>query len=72
MADNYVPHTWIRGETIAATLLNHMEQGIQAAQEAANKAQDAQEMRAAFDMLANQTRAAIRDLDKRLSALENQ
>lgn len=69
---SYTPHTWIRGETIASALLNHMEQGIQAAQEAANKAQDAQELRAAFDMLADQTRAAIRDLDKRLSALENQ
>lgn len=69
---SYTPHAWIRGETIASALLNHMEQGIQAAQEAADKAQDAQELRAAFDMLANQTRAAIRDLDKRLSALENQ
>lgn len=67
----YTPHTWTTRETIATTLLNHMEQGIQAAQAAAEKAQDAQELRAAFDMLTNQTRAAIRELDERLSALEN-
>lgn len=67
----YTPHTWVRGETLYSSLLNHMELGIQAAQAAADKAQDATELRAAFDMLASQTQAAIRDLEKRLAALEN-
>lgn len=67
----YTPHTWTRKETIASSLLNNMEQGIAAAQEAADKAQSASDLRAAFDMLSSQTRAAIRDLDKRLTALEN-
>jgi len=67
----YTPHTWTSHETIATSLMNHIEQGIQAAQAAADKAQDATELRAAFDLLASQTRAAIRDLEKRLAALEN-
>ena len=67
----YPPYAWVPHEEIKSSLLNHMEQGIQAAQETADKAQYATELRAAFDMLAGQVRAAIRDLDKRLSALEN-
>ena len=67
----YTPHTWKKKEVIASELLNEMEQGIAAAQEAADKAQSASELRVAFDMLSSQTGAAIRDLDKRLTALEN-
>ena len=66
----YTPHTWTSHELIAASLLNNMEQGIKTAQDTANKAMDAQELRAAFDMLAETMQAAIRDLDKRLAALE--
>lgn len=67
----YVPHVWTKKETIASSLLNNMEQGIADAHEAAAKAQNATELRLAFDMLYSQTRAAIRELDKRLTALEN-
>jgi len=67
----YDPHSWTRGETISSALLNHMEQGIAAAQAAADRAQDARELRAAFDLLAGQVRAEIRALDARLNQLEN-
>ena len=66
----YTPHTWTSHELIPATLLNNMEQGIKTAQDTANKAEAAQELRVAFDMLAETMQAAIRDLDKRLAALE--
>ena len=66
----YTPHSWTSHELITAALLNNMEQGIKTAQDTANKAADAQELRVAFDMLAETMQAAIRNLDKRLSALE--
>lgn len=66
----YTPHSWTSHELITSALLNNMEQGIKTAQDTANKAADAQELRAAFDMLAETMQAAIRNLDKRLSALE--
>lgn len=69
---SYSPHTWTTGETISSSLLNHIELGIEAAQAAADRAQDARELRAAFDMLAGQTQAAIRELDRRVKALEEQ
>ncbi len=68
--ETYDPHAWSSHELIAATLLNHMEQGIKTAQDTANKAMEAQELRAAFDMLAETTQASIRELYKRLEALE--
>ena len=67
----YPAHNWGYKEKIDHELLNNMEQGIAEAHEMAEKAEGAQELRAAFDMLASQTRAAIRELDRRLTALEN-
>lgn len=66
----YTPHTWTRGETITSALLNHMEAGIEAAQAAADRAGSAQETRAALDLMNTQVQAALRDLEKRLAALE--
>lgn len=67
----YNAHTWVRGETISSALLNNMEQGIKAAQDLAEKANDAAELRAAFNMLASQTRAMVRELEERITALES-
>ena len=67
----YTPHGWKTKETIATERMNAIEQGIQAASEAAEKAADAGELRAAFDILESQTRAAIRALEARITALEN-
>ena len=64
----YPAHNWGYKEKIDHELLNNMEQGIAEAHEMAERAQ---ELRTAFDMLASQTRAAIRELDRRLTALEN-
>ncbi len=67
----YPAHNWGYKEKIDHELLNNMEQGIAEAHEMAERAESAQELRTAFDMLASQTRAAIRELDRRLTALEN-
>lgn len=67
----YTPHTWTTGETITSALLNRIEQGIKAAQDAADRAQNAEELRAALDLMVSATQAAIRDLDKRVKALED-
>ena len=67
----YPAHNWGYKELIDHDLLNNMEQGIAEAHEKAERAQDAEELRAALDMLASQTWAAIRELDRRLTALEN-
>lgn len=71
MANSYTPHTWVRKEIITSDLLNHMEQGIQAAMEAANEAASMQELRSAFDLLSTETRGVLRALEQRVSALES-
>lgn len=70
MATTYTPHSWASGEYITKALLNHLEQGVKDAQDTANAAQSTQELRAALDMLASQTMALLRALDKRVTALE--
>ena len=71
MANSYTPHTWVTKEIITSDLLNHMEQGIQTAMEAANEAASMQELRSAFDLLSTETRAVLRALEQRVSALES-
>jgi len=71
MAATYTPHTWTTHETIATERMNAIEQGIKTAQDTANKAEEATELRAAFDMLADQVRAELRDLKKRVTIIEN-
>ena len=67
----YPAHNWGYKEMIDHELLNNMEQGIAEAHEKAERAQDAEELRAAFDLLSSQMSAAIRELDRRLTILEN-
>lgn len=67
----YPAHNWGYKEMIDHQLLNNMEQGIAEAHEKAERAESAQELRTAFDMLASQMSAAIRELDRRLTILEN-
>jgi hypothetical protein len=67
----YTKHTWVSKEKITASLLNNMEAGIEAAHKAAAEAQDATELRAAFDLLSKNTSAMIRQLDARITALES-
>lgn len=66
----YTPHNWTRGETIASSLLNHMETGIEAAQAAADTAANAQEITTLMNYIATQNQALIRAMESRITALE--
>jgi len=66
----YNKHTWVSKERITAALLNNMEAGIEAAHKAAAEAKDAVELRAAFDLMSSRMQEAIRDFERRISALE--
>lgn len=73
----YSKHTWVSNEVISATLMNHIESGIEAAQNAADAA-DAKAVSAkkqgaeaaSIEMMLTQMQAEIRKLQERVTALE--
>lgn len=71
MAISYTRHIWTVKEKIASAKLNHIEEGVETAQETANKTLPLLELRAAYDALLIETRAKLRDLEKRIEALED-
>jgi len=73
----YSKHTWVSNEVISATLLNHIEEGIEAAQNAAdaadakaNKAKNQSAEAAALELTITQMQAEIRKLQERVTTLE--
>ena len=73
----YTKHTWVSNEVISATLLNHIEEGIEAAQNAADaadakaaKAKSQSAETAALELTITQLQAEIRKLQERVTTLE--